>query len=265
MADYVVPMKPDFTGHTALLYACYRRDLPAEQARHLADLIRLRKDDVVIDLGCGTGQLAVPLAAYCALMVGIDPEPQMLAGLHARREEGVMCVLGDDGDVPKLAASMAGPVGAVVVGNALHWMDEPVALRACAETLRPRGAVAVLTQGPPLWLGSASWQVRVRQILRETLGSVAQTCGSDAATLTKRGEVLRDLGLDVHIATWHASYEVDTDWVLGHLGSALAPEALQDERAGGMAHALRAALDEHRPGVMHEEVTTTAVIARRRP
>ncbi len=71
--------------------------------------------------------------------------------------------------------------------------------------------------------------------------------------------------MDVHVATWQASYEVDTDWVLGHLGSVLAPDALQDERAGGMAHALRAALDEHRADVMHEGVTTTAVVARRRP
>ncbi len=144
LADYVVPMKPDFTGQTARLYARYRRDLPAVQARELAALMGLFEDDVVIDLGCGTGQLAVPLSAHCAVVVGIDPEPQMLAGLHARRERGVMCVLGDDGDLPMLAASLAGSVGAVVVGNALHWMDETVALRACAKILRPGGAAVTL-------------------------------------------------------------------------------------------------------------------------
>ncbi len=255
-------MKPEFAGQTAQLYARYRRDLPALQAGELADLMGLLEDDVVIDLGCGTGQLSVPLSAYCAGVVGIDPEPQMLAGLHARHQRSVMCVLGDDGDLPTLAPLLAGPVGAVVVGNALHWMDAPVALQACADLLRPGGAVGILTQGPPLWLGAASWQVRVRQVLDERLGPVSSTCGSDVAALNERVEVLEGLGLEVRVETWHASYEMDADWVLGHLGSALSSKTLQDEDPGGLAHALRAALDEHRAEVMHEDVTTTAVIAR---
>lgn len=255
-------MEPDFGGQTAQLYARYRRDLPRPQAGELADLMGLLEDDVVVDLGCGTGQLSVPLSAYCAGVVGIDPEPQMLAGLHARRQRSVVCVLGDDGDLPAVAPLLAGPVGAVVVGNALHWMDAPVALRACADLLRPGGAVAILTQGPPLWLGAASWQVRVRQVLSERLGPASATCGTDMVALDERAEVLEGLGLEVHVETWHASYEIDADWVLGHLGSALSPNTLRDEDPGGLAHALRAALDEPRAEVMHEDVTTTAVIAR---
>lgn len=203
------------------------------------------------------------MSAHCAGVVGIDPEPQMLAGLHARRQRAVVCVLGDDADLPTLAPFLAGPVGAVVVGNALHWMDAPVALRSCAELLRIGGAIAVLTQGPPLWLGDASWQMTVRQVIEERLGPASATCGTDAATLNERVEVLKGLGLGVDIHTWRASYEVDADWVLGHLGSAMSPEALQDEDPGGLAHALRAAPKEHRCEAMHEDVTTTAIIARK--
>jgi hypothetical protein len=37
-----------FAGETARLYARYRRDLPAEQARTLAERLDLRADDVVV-------------------------------------------------------------------------------------------------------------------------------------------------------------------------------------------------------------------------
>lgn len=49
------------------------------------------------------------------------------------------CVLGDDSDLRVLGRQLSGPVGAVVIGNALHWMDETAALERCAHLLRPGG------------------------------------------------------------------------------------------------------------------------------
>ena len=82
------PVKPDFGGTTAQLYARYRRDLPTDRATALAGQIGLDPEDVVVDLGCGTGQLAVPLQPHCAAIIGIDPEPAMLAELRARGHRG---------------------------------------------------------------------------------------------------------------------------------------------------------------------------------
>lgn len=256
-------MGADFTGETARLYAAYRRDLPAAQTQALTESMGLRQDDVVIDLGCGTGQLTVPLQQSCAHVVSIDPEPAMLAGLRGRGVRGVMCVLGDDQDLPELGRWLAGPVGAVVVGNALHWMDEPSALQACAGLLRRGGAVAVVTQGPPLWLGNASWQQRVRRVLEHAFGPLTDTCGSDEGAQGARVLLLEALGLDVQVHVWLANYEVDNAWVLGHLGSALPSGALQDDGAAGLSAALRVALDECHGEDMIEAVTTTAIIARR--
>ena len=213
-------VKPDFGATTAQLYAKYRRDLPTDQATALAGQIGLGPDDVVVDLGCGTGQLAVRLQPHCAAIIGIDPEPAMLAELRARQAPRVLCLLGDDQVLHQLGAMCGRSVGAVVVGNALHWMDEEATLTAAAALLRPGGAVAVITQGPPMWLGTVPSQVRVRQILQRSLGSVTGNCRTDQSAVDERLATARALNLDAHIMSWHADHVVDVDWVLGHLGSA---------------------------------------------
>lgn len=258
-----------FSGDTAHAYARHRRDLPADQARELAGLLALEAGDVVVDLGCGTGQLAVPLRAHSAGVIAgviaVDPEPAMLAGLRDRGVPGVVCVLGGDGDLPHLGRVLTGRagVGAVVVGNALHLMDEPAALRAAADLLRPGGGVGVVTQGPPLWRGPAPWQQQVRQVLERHFGPATDTCGSDPAAVERRAGLLAGLGLDVRVATWHADHDVDAEWVLGHLASALPAGALRPGTAGGPAAALAELLARYRGQRMVEATTTTAVLGRR--
>lgn len=255
-------MASDFAGETGGLYARYRRDLPKEQAAALAQRLDLRLDDVVVDLGSGTGQLGVPLLEHCAAVLAVDPEPEMLRGLRARGVPEVACILGSDADLPFLAGLLAKPVGAVVIGNALHWMDEAEALERSTGLLRPGGAVAVVTQGPPLWLGAAPWQSRIRTVLERSFGQASATCGSDAAAVDRRQRILDDLGLDVSVSSWDASYAVEIDWVIGHVGSALPAGGLQRERADGLARRIHAVLDELDPDELIEEVRTTAVIGR---
>lgn len=114
-------MLSDFTGRTGQLYALYRRDLPDEQAAALAAALGLTAGGTVVDLGCGTGQLAVPLRRHCQLVLGLDPEPEMLHGMRARRVGGVVPVLADDADLPLVAGLLREAPQAVVIGNALHW------------------------------------------------------------------------------------------------------------------------------------------------
>jgi hypothetical protein len=155
------------------------------------------------------------------------------------------------------------PFGAVVIGNALHWMDEGAVLRRSAGLLRPHGAVAVVTQGPPLWLGPAPWQVRVREVLEETVGSASALCGTDHETLQVRADTMRALGLDVQVHEWTARHDVTPDWVAGHVGSAVSPSRLGDESWPRLVAAIKEALDDaDRGSGLQEEVLTTAVVGR---
>ncbi len=97
-----------FSGEVADFYHQYRRGYPSAVIDTLVDTFGLTSDDIAVDLGCGTGQLTLPIATRVRAVAGVDPEPDML--VRARRaaaEQGignVSWLLGADTDIPALAA-----------------------------------------------------------------------------------------------------------------------------------------------------------------
>jgi SAM-dependent methyltransferase len=67
-----------FTG-TGWHYARYRPGYPEEFFADLVARFHLDGTGRLLDLGCGTGQLTIPLAEHVAAAIGMDPEPEMLA------------------------------------------------------------------------------------------------------------------------------------------------------------------------------------------
>ncbi|GAB3841008.1 class I SAM-dependent methyltransferase [Micromonospora andamanensis] len=180
-------MRADFSGEGATYYARHRRGYPPEVLDALADAYRLGVDDTVLDLGCGTGQLTLPLAARVGSVIGVDPEPDMLAkareaALSAARAN-VTWVLGADRDLPALGRLIGGrTVGALTVAVAVHFMDRDTLFTAARPLLRPGGGVAVITNGAPLWSQDAEWSTALRDCLEQFLGHpVRATCQTDEA------------------------------------------------------------------------------------
>jgi len=113
-----------FGGEVADLYHRYRRGYPSGLIGTCIDAFSLKGDDLVIDLGCGTGQLATPIAPHVRAVIGVDPEPDMLARARsAAQDQGVTNVawmVGSDSDLPLLRSLLAEQsVGAVTIGQAL--------------------------------------------------------------------------------------------------------------------------------------------------
>jgi ubiquinone/menaquinone biosynthesis C-methylase UbiE len=155
-------MGRDFSGEVATYYARYRRGYPPAAVDAIVEAFGLGANDLVVDLGCGTGQLSLPLAARVRAVVGMDPEPDML--VLARRtanERGVAnasWTLGADSDLPTLGHLLGDrTVGAVTIALAIHWMDRDTLFRAIRPLLRSGGGIAVVTNGTPLWLQDSEW------------------------------------------------------------------------------------------------------------
>jgi SAM-dependent methyltransferase len=90
--------------------------------------------EAVLDLGCGTGELAAAIAATGARVWALDSDPAMVAA--ARRRLGDDRVLLADGHTFTLPE----PVDAVFSNAALHWMPRPAEVTARVRAaLRPGG------------------------------------------------------------------------------------------------------------------------------
>src|SRR5262249_2426047 len=107
---------------TAKLYEQYRPPYPAEFFQAVAQRLALSKQHALIDLGTGPGPLALGFAPYVGRVVGVDPEPEMLAAARAaaaRADADVTFVEGRAEDLPE----SIGDYDVVTIGRALHWMD----------------------------------------------------------------------------------------------------------------------------------------------
>jgi len=116
-----------FAG-TAEWYARYRPAYPQELIEGLAAAAGLDGSGRLLDLGTGTGQLAVPLAPYVAEVVAVDPEPEMLAQIH----DGITKVQAHAEDVDETW----GTFRLVTIGRAFHWMDGDVVMERLSRVTR---------------------------------------------------------------------------------------------------------------------------------
>jgi trans-aconitate methyltransferase len=247
-------MELGFGGEVADLYHQYRRGYPPAVIDTLADAFGLTGDDVVIDLGCGTGQLAVPLAARVRAVAGMDPEPDMLA--RARRAAtdqkvtNVTWLLGADTDLPALAALLGGQqAGAVTIGQALHWMRYRELFPALVPLLRPGGGVAVITNGTPLWLQDSTWSRALRGFLEQWLDTtLTSACGTDKDSQQQYRDTLTAAGLKVTESSIEYTGDLDLAHLIGSIYSAIPVHRLPppDERAAFADQVRRAVAPEQR-------------------
>lgn len=111
----------------------------------LADELGVRQ---VVDLGCGTGVLAVLLARGGRVVTGLDPDPEMLRA--ARERPGHELVTWRDGDAAAMETgwadlvTMTGHVAQVFLTDD-DWLDT---LAEIHRGLSPRGVVAFETRNP---------------------------------------------------------------------------------------------------------------------
>jgi SAM-dependent methyltransferase len=100
----------------------------------------------VLDIGGGTGGLAVRIGALGHRVVVVDPSPDALAALDRRAREHDVAVTGRQGDLSTLL-DVVSPAGADVVlcHGVLEVVDDPAAaLTVLAQVLRPGGTLSLL-------------------------------------------------------------------------------------------------------------------------
>lgn len=216
-----------FRGPVAEYYQRYRRGYPLSVIDAVVAAFGLTSADTVVDLGCGTGQLAVPLAGVVGRVLAVDPSADMLAVGRRSSPTSVDWIVGSDSDLPAIVGDVR--PGAVVVGQALHWMDHPALFRSAASLVRDGGGIAVVTNGEPLWLQDVDWSRALRGFLEGRLGaSLTATCGTDEASQRRYADGLSAAGYTVSSTVVEYTAGLAADEIAGGLLSAMTPDQLPD-------------------------------------
>lgn len=127
---------------TAQTYAARREPYPPAFFAAVADSLKLKGQETLIDLGTGPGLLALGFAPFVSRVVGVDPEPAMV--IEARRAAAAAKI---EFPVIEGRAEDLGPeVGRfdlVTIGRALHWMDRDATLAIFDRLLARDGRILI--------------------------------------------------------------------------------------------------------------------------
>jgi SAM-dependent methyltransferase len=123
-------------------YDLYRRSPPPEVVNAVIELANLEPGSALLEIGCGTGQLSVPLAKHGVNLTAIELGPHLAALARQNLEEFPTARVDSSAfeDWPLPEPGFDG----VVCANAFHWLDPEIRVSKSAEALRPGGSLEIL-------------------------------------------------------------------------------------------------------------------------
>lgn len=255
---------------TAPYYARYRAGYPREFFAYLAERFTLDGTQRVLDLGCGTGQIALPLAPHAGHVYAIDPEPAMLGeGRRLATDRGIRNIDWISGDSYHLAELDLPEVTLATIGSAFHWMDRDQVLRDLNEVVSAGGAIVIAANGLPADQDPPPWDDIIAAIRARFLGPVRRAgSGTYLRPEGRHEDVLaRSPFSRLEKAEWAWSADRDLDALIGlqFSYSYCAPAQFgdEDQRAAFEAELRQELRGRFPEGAYREQIRTEALIATR--
>lgn len=156
-----------FAG-TARFYDRFRAPYAPAAFDFIAEAFGLGPDARALDLGCGPGSIAIPLAAKVAEVLAVDPDADMLAEgrrlAAARGAQNIRWLHAKAEDI----SPVVGPFQVASIGQAFHWMDRDAVLRNLADLIADGGGLALVSPGRRR--PQESWEPLANEVVARFLG-----------------------------------------------------------------------------------------------
>jgi len=259
--------KDTFRG-TAWYYARYREGYQDEFFDYIRDRFNLSKDDRVLDLGCGTGQIAIPISKFVYEVVAMDPEPEMIKEGKEQAKQAdarnVVWIEYGSEDLPGMKQEL-GTFKMVVMGTSFHWMDREKTLDELYGIITDDGGI-VIVSNTSIWVEAPSdWQLTVREVVKKWLGEKRRAGSGYFQVLPRRHEEFVRESEFKRMEMWsnHWTLSSSLDEVIGNLYStSMANPYILGDRKEDFEKDLREALMKLDPsGIFLSEGDSEAILA----
>lgn len=208
---------------TAWYYAHYRPGYPEPFFTHIKEKFQLDGKGRLLDLGCGTGQLTIPLATYFDEVIGMDPEPEMIAEAkvqaNAADVTNIQWIEGGSEDLAVLKEQL-GLFKLVTMGSSFHWMERDATLKTLDEMVIADGGI-VIVGSASLWNQTNEWKNALKTVIQRWLGEVRRAGSSTYTNRQERHEVVIARSPFNRLETYELKYRRrwDIESIIGHLYS----------------------------------------------
>ena len=251
---------------TVAYYERYRLGYPDRLIARVAALAGLAAGDPVLDLGAGTGMLAVGFARLGMAVIAMDPEPDMLAACEERARTAGVTVALRQGSSYDLSPDI-GAFKLVTMGRSFHWMDRAATLAMLDRIVTPDGGVALFHDAHPP-VAENAWFKVMRAVQdrfgRDQEAHIRERRGASHSRYEPFLLASAFTQLDGLSVTIRQSVTVD-DLVGRCFSMSTCSREKLGERAEEFAAALKAALRELSPDGTFAEVAELVALLARRP
>lgn len=260
---------PTLFEGTAAYYARYRFGYPAPVIDFLVQRFALTSTTHVLDLGCGTGQLAIPLSSRGVPVRAVDPDVEMLAeGLRAESRNPGRAIewqRGDDASLPALALPH---LSCCMMGASFHWTNRDELLQNLDPLIMANGGVVLLDSDHGVWSGPGrEWNAIAQAVITQFLGPQRRAANEVYSHPTDRHEVVlaRSAFGNVESHTFKDKKTLTLDDIVGlQLSMSYASPALLGDRLEAFRSTLRDRLQAEIPsGVVDGTVSYEVLIGTR--
>jgi ubiquinone/menaquinone biosynthesis C-methylase UbiE len=262
----------DLYQGTAEYYDRYRLPYRRAMLEDLATRARVSEHGRLLDLACGTGQLAFALRRRFAEVWAVDQEPDMV---DLVRTKAAAMSAGHIRPVASSAESLEAEPGyfeLAVIGNAFHRLDRDSVARRILGWLQPGGHLALCWASTPWAPANTDWQ----RALADVLGAWQARLGAEDRVPegwdTARRErpdvrVLADAGFEV---VGRQEFSREHRWSLLELAglirsTSFLPASVLGEQSAAFDADLADALRPYAEGGVYAETVSFAYELARRP